>query len=399
MGAARAEGGGEPLFLDFFFLLRQAGLPVSTTEWLTFVEALAKGLVAADLHRFYALARATLVKSEKHYDLFDQAFAHYFVGTAPGLELKKALEAWLATPIDPPQLSPEALEMMERYGLDELRRMFEERLREQTERHDGGNKWVGTGGTSPFGHGGQNPAGVRVGGSGGGRSAVQIAARRRFRDYRTDLVLDVRQLGLALRKLRRLGRDGAPAEVDIDATIDHTARNAGDLEIAFRPPRHNKLKVLLLMDVGGSMDPFAHLVSRLFTAAHKATHFREFHAYYFHNCVYERVYEDARLSKGMLTVDLLRWLQPETRVIWVGDAHMAPYELTAEWGAIDYTHQNPNTGLEWLQRLARHFTHQAWLNPIERRFWRHPTIAMIGDVLPMHELTLEGLEDAVDALR
>ncbi len=389
----------EPLFLDFFYLLRKAGLPVTTREWLTFVEAMAKGLVAADLHRFYALARATLVKSEKHYDTFDQCFAHFFVGSELPVALKSALDEWLAAPIPPPQLSPEELAMLERYGLDELREMFEARMREQTERHDGGSRWIGTGGTSPFGHGGQNPQGIRVGGGGGNRSAVQVAAQRRFRDYRTDVVLDVRQLGLALRKLRRLGRDGVPEEVDIDATIDATARNAGDLEIAFRPPRHNKLKVLLLMDVGGSMDPFAQLVSRLFTAAHKATHFREFHAFYFHNCVYERVYETGRLTKGMPTVELMRWLQPQTRIIWVGDAHMAPYELTAEWGAIDHTHANPLTGLEWLKRVRAHFTHQAWLNPIQRRFWGHPTISMVSDVFPMHELTLAGLGDAIDALR
>ena len=388
----------EPLFLDFFFLLRHVGLPVSSREWLTFVEAMARGLVAADLHRFYAIARATLIKSERHYDAFDQCFAHYFADAAAPQALAEAFDEWLQQPLPVPQLTPEELEMLERYSLDELRELFEQRLQEQDERHDGGNRWIGTGGTSPFGHSGAHPAGVRVGGAGGGRSAVQIAAVRRFRDYRSDLILDTRQLSLALRRLRRLGREGLRTEVDIDATIDATARNAGDLEIELRPPRENRLKVLLLMDVGGSMDPFAHLVSKLFSAAHHATHFREFHAMYFHNCVYEALYEDARMREGKSTLEVLRWLQPETRIIFVGDAHMAPYELTAQYGGIDYWHQNEASGLDWLRKLRDHFEHGAWLNPISRRYWRHPTIDAIGRVFPMYELTIDGLERAIETL-
>lgn len=395
MAAAAPTGAGERLFLDFFYLLRQAGLPVSSREWLTFVEALAMGLVAADLYRFYALARATVVKDEKHYDLFDQCFTHHFAGARPPRAFEKAFDQWLSDPLPIPELSEEELAQLETYDLDELKRLFEERMAEQNERHDGGSKWIGTGGTSPFGHSGQHPAGVRVGGAGGGRRAIQVAAKRRFREYRSDVVLETRQLSVALRKLRRLGRDGRRTEVDIDATIDATARNAGDIDIVMTPPRENRLKVLLLMDVGGSMDPFARLVSRLFSAAHQATHFREFHAFYFHNCVYGKVYRDALMLDGLSTEELMRWLQPETRVIWVGDAHMAPYELTHEGGAIDYWHQNEVTGLQWLQRLARHFTRQAWLNPIDQRWWGHPTIRMISDVVPMFQLTLEGLDDAV----
>ncbi len=388
----------EPLFLEFFYLLRRVGVPVSSREWLTFVEAMARGLVCADLHRFYAIARATLVKHERHYDLFDQCFVHQFAGAEAPQSLAKAIDEWLDHPLPVPQLSPEELEMLDRYSADELRKLFEERLREQNERHDGGNRWIGTGGTSPFGHSGAHPEGIRVGGGGGGRSAIQIAANRRFRDYRADLILDTRQISVALRRLRRLGREGLRTEVDIDATIDATARNAGDLEIEFRPPRENRLKVLLLMDVGGSMDPFAHLVSKLFSAAHKATHFREFHAMYFHNCVYETVYEDARMREGMSTIELMRWLQPETRVIFLGDAHMAPYELSAQYGAIDYWHQNEMSGLDWLKKLDAHFSHSAWLNPISERYWRHPTIDAIGRLFPMYELTLAGVEHAIEAL-
>ena len=395
---ALPKGGGEPLFADFFYLLREVGIPVSTREWLTFVEAMAKGLVCADLHRFYAIARVTLVKHERYYDLFDQCFVHHFAGAEVPEALAKAIDEWLAQPLPVPQLSPEELEMLERYSLDELRKLFEERLKEQNERHDGGSRWVGTGGTSPFGNSGAHPAGIRVGGGGGGRSAIQIAANRRFRDYRDDLILDTRQLSVALRRLRRLGREGLRTEVDIERTIDATARNAGDLEIELRPPRENRLKVLLLMDVGGSMDPFAHIVSKLFSAAHKATHFREFHAMYFHNCVYEAVYKDARLREGMSTIELTRWLQPETRVIYLGDAHMAPYELTAQYGAIDYWHQNEMSGLDWLKKLDDHFQHSTWLNPIGKRYWRHPTIDAIGRVFPMFELTLAGLEQAIETI-
>ena len=385
----------EPLFLEFFYLLRHVGIPVSTREWLTFIEALSVGLCAASMHRLYALARATLIKSERHYDRFDQVFVHYFDGAELPAGLAEAIESWLENPLPIPQLSPEQLEAMQRLGLDELRDMFEERMKEQTERHDGGSKWIGTGGTSPFGHSGVHPGGIRVGGKGGGRSAVQVASQRRFQAYRSDVVLDTRQIGMALRKLRKLGRDGRASEVDIDGTINATARNAGDLEIEMMPPRANRLKVLLLMDVGGSMDPFSQLVSRLFSAANAASHFREFHAMYFHNCIYGKIYKDANLRDGMSTHELCRWLGKDTRVFYIGDAHMAPYELTAAFGAIDYYEMNDRTGLWWLDVLKKHFTKQAWLNPIPERFWAHPTIRMISEVFPMYPLTLDGLESAI----
>lgn len=390
---------GEPLFLDFFFLLRRIGVPASTREWLMFVEALERGLVAASLDRFYAIARATLVKHERYYDLFDQAFSHYFLGTRPPAELTRAIEAWLEDPLPLPTLSPEELAALEHLDLDALMKRFEDTLREQDERHDGGSKWIGTGGRSPFGHSGVHPTGMRVGGESRSRSAVQVASQRRFVDYRDDLVLDTRQVGIALRKLRRLGRVEEATELDLEGTIEATARNCGDIEVALRPPRENQLKVLLLMDVGGSMDPFALTVSRLFSAAHAAQHFREFHAYYFHNCVYERVYDDARFSSGKDTLELLRWLGPDTRLVVVGDAHMAPWELTARGGAIDYHHQNDDPGVVWLQRLRRHFKQSVWLNPMPQRFWTHPTIALVGQQFPMFELTLAGLEQAISSLR
>lgn len=388
----------EPLFLEFFYLLRRTGIPVTTREWLTFVEALNKGLIAADLKRFYAIARATMVKNERYYDLFDQCFTHFFLGAEPPQALSKAIEAWLEDPLPMPQLSPEELAALEKLDLEELKRRFEETLKEQDERHDGGNRWIGTGGRSPFGHGGVHPSGMRVGGNSGSKSAIQVAAQRRFRDYRSDLVLDTRQIGMALRKLRKLGRNELRTELDLDETIDATARNCGDLDIVMRPPRDNELKLLLLMDVGGSMDPFALLVSRLFSAAHAASHFREFHAMYFHNCVYEQLYKSARLTDGMGTVELTRWLAPDTRLVVVGDAHMAPYELTARNGAIDYFQNNDEPGFVWLDRLKKHFRHSVWLNPLPKRMWGHPTIHLVGQIFPMYELTLEGLEEAVKKL-
>lgn len=399
-GAESEDGAptGEPLFLEFFYLLRRSGLPVTTREWLTCVEALERGLVAADLKRFYAISRVTLVKNERYYDLFDQCFTHFFLGADPPQALVKAVDEWLTDPVSPPSLSPEELAALERLDLEELKRRFEETLREQNERHDGGSKWIGTGGRSPFGHGGVRPSGMRVGGEGRSKSAVQIAAERRFRDYRSDLVLDTRQIGVALRKLRKLGRDEARTELDLDWTIEATAKNCGDLEIVMRPPRDNELKLLLLMDVGGSMDPFAQLVSRLFSAAHAASHFREFHALYFHNCIYERLYKSARLMDGMSTTELTRWLGPDTRLVIVGDAHMAPYELTARNGAIDYFQENDEPGYVWLDRLKRHFGHAAWLNPLPRRMWGHPTIHLVGQIFSMFELTLDGLEAAVRKL-
>lgn len=387
------------LFLEFFYLLREVGLPVSVREWLTLMDACNRGLIGANLSRFYSITRAILIKNEQHYDVFDQCFAHYFSDAQAPEALSDALQAWLEEPIEAPLFSDEELAMLETLGLEELKRLFEERMQEQDERHDGGNRWIGTGGTSPFGHGGNHPSGIRVGGQGRGSRAVQIAANRRFRDYRRDVTLDTRQLGVALRKLRQLGRTGSRTEIDIDQTISATARNAGDLDITFRPPRENRLHVALLMDVGGSMDPFARLVSQLFSAAHQATHFKSFQSHYFHNCIYERLFPDARLVEGTATTEFMVQAKKETRVVVVGDAHMAPYELVAKYGAIDYYQNNETPGIEWLKMLSRHFEKIVWFNPIPKRYWSHPTIRTISETIPMYELTLEGIDDAVKALQ
>jgi uncharacterized protein with von Willebrand factor type A (vWA) domain len=278
--------------------------------------------------------------------------------------------------------------------LDKLREMFEQRLKEQKGRHDGGNRWIGTGGTSPFGTGGKHPTGMRVGG-GGQRSAMAVADERRFKEYRRDVVLDVRQIDVALRGLRRLGREGAQEELDLDDTIDKTGKNAGELEIVFRPPRRNRVKVVLLMDVGGSMDPHAELVSRLFTAASRAGRFAKFRSYYFHNCVYNSVYEDAQFRKGVPVADLLANSDRDEKLVLVGDALMHPAELLDPGGSMYLYSQNRASGIEWLRRLSAHFRSATWLNPEPDRFWPGTTIEVIASVFAMYPLTLDGLAQAV----
>ena len=256
------------MFVDFFYELRNRKVPVATQDWLALMRALELGLHDASLEGFYQLARAVCVKDIAHYDAFDAAFLSYFKGIErESLQLTEEMMSWLTDPRLREMLSDEERELLKNMSLAEVQELYRKRLAEQRERHDGGNRWVGTGGTSPFGQGGRHPTGLRAGAAGGGRSAMQVAGERRYREYRSDVVLDVRRIDLALRMLRDLGREGAPAELDLDETIDATARNAGDLDLVIKPPHRNRVKVLLLMDVVGSMDRYAHLVSQLFTAA------------------------------------------------------------------------------------------------------------------------------------
>src|SRR5678815_2329123 len=293
------------MLIDFLFELRRRKLPVSTHEWMALMEAMALGLHESSLDGFYHLCRTLCVKDIAHYDAYDEAFLAYFKDVhTDSLQLTEQLRAWLADPKLLEGLTEEQREALQGLDLEKLRALFEQRLKEQKGRHDGGNRWIGTGGTSPFGTGGKNPNAMRVGG-GGGRSAMQVADERRFREYRRDVVLDVRQIDVALRGLRRLGREGAIEELDLDETVDKTCRNAGEIDIVFRPPRRNRVKVVLLMDVGGSMDPHAELVSRLFTAASRAGRFAKFRSYYFHNCVYNTIYEDAEFRTAVPTGEFL----------------------------------------------------------------------------------------------
>lgn len=382
------------MLIDFLYELRAKGVPVSTHEWLALMEGLAKGLHDSSLDGFYRLCRTVCVKDIAHYDAYDDAFLSYFKDVhKASLQVTQEMLEWLSDPQKMAQLSDEQKQALQSLDLEKLRELFEQRLREQKERHDRGNRWIGTGGTSPFGTGGKNPTGMRVGG-GGGRSAMQVADERRFREYRKDVVLDVRQIDLALRGLRRLGRDGALDELDLDETVDQTCRNAGEIEVVFRPPRRNRVKVVLLMDVGGSMDPHSELMSRLFTAASRAGRFAKFRSYYFHNCVYQAVYEDAQFRKPVTVADLLAGSDRDEKLVIVGDALMHPAELL-DAGAMYYAPAARASGLEWLRRLSAHFRRAVWLNPEPDRYWVGTTIEVIASVFGMWHLSLDGLGQAV----
>ena len=387
------------MFLDFFFNLRAAGVPVTTHNWLALMQALSSGMHEDTLDGFYQVARCILCSSESHYDGFDLAFAATFKGVAVDLAaVLQDLDEWLRDPKKLAYLDPELRKALQSMDLEELRRQLQERLAEQKKRHEGGNRWIGTGGTSPFGQGGYHPSGIRVGGGGGGRSALAVADSRRFRAYRKDLVLDTRQIAAALRKLRTMARKGTEEELDLDETVDSTARNCGDLEIVMRPPRKNDVRVLLLMDVGGSMDPYARLVSQLFSAAHQGGGFRQLESYYFHNCVYSRVYKDAHFTDPVETLELIRSHDPHWRLIMVGDAYMHPGELmmsSSNW----WDGRGGPVGLSWLAKLADRFPRAAWLNPEPTDLWDAPTISEIRSVFPMFPLTLEGLGEMVHSLR
>jgi hypothetical protein len=389
------------MFLDLFYGLRDEGVPVALQEWMAFLEALGKGLHNSNLLRFYHLARACLVKSETYFDAFDRVFARVFQGVEGSLDIADEVLEWLRDPKNFRELTPEELAELERLSSDELMQRFLETLAEQDERHDGGGRWIGTGGRSPFGHGGQHPTGIRVGGEGGRRSAMKVAGERRFRDYRTDVALDARNLRFALKRLRQLTRTGLATELDLDETIDETCRNAGEIDLVFRPPRKNDVRLLLLMDVGGTMDPYYDPMSRLLTALHEERGLRELVPYYFHNCIYDHVYTRARLLRAdsMPTGDLLRRLDERWKVLIVGDAAMHPAELLEPHGGINPHNTSPTPGVVWLQRIAGHFERAVWVNPDDRDLWEHShTARLIRRLFPMFHLSIDGLGDAVQAL-
>jgi uncharacterized protein with von Willebrand factor type A (vWA) domain len=387
------------MVVEFLYELRARKVPVGAQEAVGLARALIAGLHDSSLDGFYHVARAMLVHSEAHLDDFDLAFAKYFRGVhVEAKQIAEELLEWLKDPYKLRELTDEEKALIERLDLEEVLRRFEERLREQRERHDGGNRWIGTGGTSPFGRAGFHPDGVSVGGSGksGGRGgAMATADARRYRPYRSDLVLDVRQIEVALRKLRAFAREGGERELDIDATIDATARNAGELEVVTRPPRRPNTRVILMMDVGGSMDPYAELVSQLFSAAKRSTHWRELRTYYFHNCVYGKLYKTEGLLDPLLVRDLLRECGPNYKLVLVGDASMAPYELL---GAAGWGEEGRMPGIAWLMTLREHFDRSVWLNPEGVGTFSHPTVDAIRGIFPMFPLTLEGLGDAVAEL-
>ncbi len=395
------------MFINFFYQLKAYGVPVSITEWMLLMEALGRGMALSSLTGFYYLARVVLVKSETHYDRYDMAFYSYFKGIETPLELTEKVLQWLENTMPPKRISEQERRFFEEFDLDELRSQLEQRLNEQQDEHHGGSRWIGTGGTSPFGHSGHHPAGVRIGGEPLNRSAVQVAAQRNFRGYRANVIIGVRQFEIALRKLRQLSSrvEGPRDELDLDETIRETGDKGGMLQLVWDRSKKNNVKVALLMDSGGSMEPYSRLCSQLFTAMNRASHFKDLRFFYFHNCIYQHIYSEPNcfMRSSLPTEDFLRMLGPEYKVILLGDASMAPSELTMPGGAIDYSYSNDQPGITWLERIAGHFNHSVWLNPIPNTFWERGmgnyTINVIRTIFPMYELSVEGLEGAIKKLK
>jgi uncharacterized protein with von Willebrand factor type A (vWA) domain len=391
------------VFLDLFYGLRNEGVPVAIQEWRTFLDALEQGLHGSSLLRFYHLGRACLVKSETYFDAYDRVFARVFKGVegALGDEVTEKILDWLANAKDLPELTPEQLAELEHLASDELMRRFLETLAQQTERHDGGNRWVGTGGRSPYGNNGTHPTGIRVGGQSRSRSAMKVAEERRFADYRTDVTMDIRQMRVALKRLRQLTRTGLQTELDLDETVDETCKNAGEIELVFRAPRKNDVRLLLLMDVGGTMDPYVDSMSQLLTALHEERGLRAFEPYYFHNCVYDHLYTKARMltADAVPTADVLRRLDERWKLVVVGDAAMHPAELMEPYGNIDPRRHAQTPGIQWLHRLVDHFRRSVWINPEPPREWDYvQSTRAIRRLFPMFHLSVDGITEAVTAL-
>ena len=390
------------MLLPFFSALKDAKVPVSMKEWLHLMEAMDKGVTDRRVEDFYHLSRAVLVKDEKHYDRFDQVFGQVFkgvetvgAGEAVSAEIP---EDWLRL-LNEKYLTDEERAQIEALGgFEKLMDTLRQRLEEQQGRHDGGNKWIGTGGTSPFGHGGYNPEGVRIGGPGKQGRAVKVWEKREYRNLDDSVELGTRNIKVALRRLRRFARQGAPDELDIDGTIDGTARQ-GWLDIQMRPERRNAIKVILFLDVGGSMDGHIKLVEELFSAAR--TEFKNLEFYYFHNCLYEGVWKDNRRrhTEKTPTWEVLNKFGGDWRAIFVGDATMSPYEVTMPGGSVE--HWNEEAGAVWLKRAVDHWERSIWLNPVAERYWEYTaSVKLIGEVMEqrMFPLTLDGLDRAMRTL-
>lgn len=396
------------MLINFFYTLRAAKLPVSVKEYLNLLDALKQGVVgpmSADgtghsLDEFYYLSRTILVKDEKHYDKFDRAFGAYFQGVEMIADLNKEIPFdWLRKTLER-ELNPEEMAKIEKMGWDELMETLKKRLEEQKERHEGGNKWIGTGGTSPFGAYGNNPQGIRIGQDRSrNRSAVKVWDQRAYKDYDDNQELGTRNIKMALRRLRKFARTGNDLELDLDDTIQSTAANAGYLDIKMVPEKHNNVKVLLLMDVGGTMDDHIARVEELFSAT--KTEFKHLEFYYFHNCVYDFMWKNnkRRFAEKFPTFDIIRKYNKDYKLIFVGDATMSPYEILQPGGSVEYNNEEP--GAEWLQRLTNAFPKSAWINPEPQGVWQYrQSISLIQQLMGnrMFPLTLKGLEDAVRLL-
>lgn len=390
------------MFTEFFYTLKNVGIPVTPTSFLRLQKALSMGLINS-LDDFYTAARSILVKSERYFDLYDQVFAHHFEGAElkdpDEFELTEIARAMLAEWLKDPAELARALGVDEKelskLSPEELIQYFLDRLKEQTEAHHGGNKWIGTGGTSPVGHSGYHPGGMRVGGVSRNKSAVKVAMDRRYKDYSQEGPLTESQMGEALKRLRNMVPVGPKDQVNIDETIYQTMKNAGEIEIVFDRGLKDRLKVILAIDNGGwSMDPYIELVQTLFNYAR--AQFKDLKTFFFHNTIYDTIWEDPPRLRKPFAVDELVRLDPETRFIIVGDASMAPYELMATDGSIHLEERSGKPSYERLRFIAKTFRYSVWLNPKLQVEWPYTrTIQIIREIFPMFELTLDGLEKAV----
>ncbi len=390
------------MFIDFFLELKKAKVPVSLKEYLALMEAMDAGLADYKVENFYYLSRAALVKDERNFDKFDRVFGHCFKGLESleeGLEVEVP-EAWLRALAERLLSEEEKAQIEALGGWEKLMETLRQRLEEQKKRHEGGSKWIGTAGTSPFGAYGYNPEGVRIGQEKSRhRRAVKVWDRREYRNFDDQVVLGTRNIKVALRRLRRFAREGAELELDLPDTIRATAKNAGYLDLRLVPERHNKIKVLLLLDVGGSMDDHVRACEELFSAAR--AEFKHLEYYYFHNCLYEKVWKDNRRrhTDYIPTWELIHTYGPEYKVILVGDSTMSPYEIVYPGGSVE--HWNEEAGQVWMQRLLETYKKAVWLNPVPEQYWDYtPSIQIMREVLTerMFPLTLGGLETGMREL-
>lgn len=388
------------MFFNFMDELRAAGITASLKEHLVLLEALDKEVIQRRPEEFYYLSRATFVKDEGLLDRFDQVFSKVFKGieTSYGVQEEEIPLDWLKA-VAEKYLSEEEMEKVKALGSwDEIMETLKERLAEQQKRHEGGSKWIGTGGTSPYGNSGYNPEGVRIGGEGGQKKAIKVWDKREFQNLDNTKQLGIRNIKVALRRLRKFAREGSADELDINSTINGTAKK-GWLDIHMRPERHNAVKLLLFLDVGGSMDPFIKLCEELFSAA--TSEFKNLEFFYFHNCIYEGVWKDnrRRFSERTNTWDVLHKYGHDYKLIFVGDASMSPYEITHPGGSVE--HFNEEAGVTWLQRMTNTYPAAAWLNPVPEKQWGYSqSVKIVKELMNdrMYPLTLEGLSDAMKEL-
>ncbi len=389
------------MLVNFFYGLRNASVPVTIKELLVLLEALQAHLAFGSIDDFYVLSRTLLIKDEKHFDKFDRAFGAYFKGLENVEDIIDALipDDWMRAEFMKQLTEEEKAKIESLGGLDKLIEEFKKRLEEQQKRHQGGNKWIGTGGTSPFGNSGYNPEGIRVGGESKNKRATKVWEKRQYKNLDDTVELGTRNIKMALRKLRKFARQGAEDELDLDDTIRSTARNAGLLDIKMVPERHNAVKVLLFFDVGGSMDPYVKICEEIFSACR--TEFKHLEYFYFHNFIYENLWKDnyRRTHDTTLLLDILHKYTADYKVIFVGDASMAPYEISSQYGSVE--HMNEEPGYKWMQRVTDTFDKVVWLNPTAEKYWHYTQTIEATEKLVdghMYPLSLDGLDRAIKYL-